>query len=76
MLRGVGRGSSCQIFSQEILDLDSIRNHNQLRITRIIECLRLLVSDDEADDFKSKTLELLEEGNEVNEVTLGFWRNA
>ena len=76
MLRAVGRGSNCQISSREILDSDSIRNHNQLRITRIIECLRLLVSDDEADDFKSKTLELLEEGNEVNEVTLGFWRNA
>ncbi len=52
------------------------RNHNQFRITRIIECLRLLVSDDEADAFKSNTFELLEEANEVNEVTLKFWENA
>ena len=26
-------------------------DHNQLRITRVIECLRLLVSDEEADNF-------------------------
>ena len=30
-------------------------DHNQLRITRVIECLRLLVGDDEADNFYHTT---------------------
>ena len=34
-------------------------NHNHLRITRIIECLRLLVSDEEANKFHKSTLKLL-----------------
>ena len=51
-------------------------DHNQLRITRIIECLRLLVSDEEADNFYNNVLELIEDNNHVNTRTLNFWSNA
>ncbi len=51
-------------------------NHNQLRITRVIESLRLLVSNVEADKFYQSVLELIEEDNKVNLDTLVFWKNA
>ena len=51
-------------------------DHNQLRITRVIECLRLLVSDEEADNFYNNVLELIEDNNQVNTRTLNFWSNA
>ena len=51
-------------------------NHNQLRITRAIESLRLLVSNEEADKFYQSVLELIEEDNRVNLDTLVFWKNA
>ena len=51
-------------------------NHNQLRITRVIECLRLLVSDEEADNFYDSVLELINDNNQVNVRTLNFWKNA
>ena len=51
-------------------------NHNQLRITRVIESLRLLVSNEDADNFYQSVLKLIEENNKVNEDTLFFWKNA
>ena len=51
-------------------------DHNQLRITRVIECLRLLVSDEEADNFYNNVLELIKDTNQVNKKTLNFWKNA
>ena len=51
-------------------------DHNQLRITRVIECLRLLVSDEEADNFYNNVLELIKDNNQVNKKTLNFWKNA
>ena len=51
-------------------------NHNQLRITRVIECLRLLVSDGEADNFYKNVLGLIKDNNQVNMRTLNFWKNA
>ncbi len=51
-------------------------DHNQLRITRVIECLRLLVSDEVADNFYNNVLELIEDNNQVNTRTLNFWSNA
>ena len=51
-------------------------DHNQWRITRVIECLRLLVSDEEADNFYISVLELIKDNNQVNKRTLGFWKNA
>ena len=38
-------------------------DHNQLRITRVIECLRLLVSDEAADNFHKNVLELIQNNN-------------
>ena len=51
-------------------------DHNQLRITRVIECLRLLVSDEKADNFYNNVLELIMNNNQVNSRTLTFWSNA
>jgi hypothetical protein len=50
-------------------------DHNQLRITRIIECLRLLVGDDEADNFYESIIELCKDKN-INKKTIEFWNNA
>ena len=50
-------------------------DHNQLRITRVIECLRLLVGDDEADNFYQSVLALCP-NSIVNKTTLEFWKNA
>ena len=50
-------------------------DHNQLRITRVIECLRLLVGNKEADAFYQSVIGLCS-GSNINETTLGFWKNA
>ena len=51
-------------------------DHNQLRITRVIECLRLLVSNEEADSFRKSVLSLLDPDNRISETTLDFWMTA
>ena len=51
-------------------------DHNQLRITRAIESLRLLVSNDEADSFRESVLSLLDPDNRISERTLDFWMTA
>ena len=51
-------------------------DHNQLRITRVIECLRLLVSNYEANLFYSHILKMLGTENNVNKSTLHFWSKA
>ena len=51
-------------------------NHNQLRITRVIECLRLLVSDSEADKFYQDVLSILGPDIKINEHTFKFWKEA
>ena len=51
-------------------------DHNQLRITRVIECLRLLVSENEADKFYEDVLEIVKDDNKINETSLNFWNNA
>ena len=51
-------------------------DHNQLRITRIIECLRLLISDEEADSFYSLILSMVGEETEINDITLDYWSKA
>ena len=50
-------------------------DHNQLRITRIIECLRLLVGNNEADAFYKSILALCL-NSIINKTTLEFWKNA
>ena len=52
-------------------------DHNHLRITRVIKSLRLLVSDEVADQFKSAILDLL--GGYISvigERSRGYWLNA
>ena len=49
------------------------QDHNHLRITRIIKCLRLIISDEEADNFYDDVLELLGNNNLINKRTLEFW---
>ena len=51
-------------------------NHNQLRITRVIECLRLVVSDFEADNFYKQIRLLFDEENQINKTSLDYWENA
>ena len=51
-------------------------DHNQLRITRVIECLRLLVSEEEADKFYENVLMIIEDDNRINKVSLNFWNKA
>ena len=50
-------------------------NHNLLRITRIIRCLRLFVLEDEAKDFYDKVYYV---GNKLNisSITLKYWKRA
>ena len=50
-------------------------NHNQLRITRVIECLRLIVGDKEADSFY-KLIKILTKNANLNKKTTEFWDNA
>ena len=54
----------------------SYSDHNQLRITRIIECLRLLISDDEADLFYSTILSMVGKKVNINVITLDYWSKA
>ena len=51
-------------------------DHNQLRITRVIECLRLLISEDEADKFYDDVLKIIKDDNKINQTSLNFWKNA
>ena len=51
-------------------------DHNQLRITRVIESLRLLVSDEAADEFYKAILRLVKDLTILNPTTLKFWEEA
>lgn len=51
-------------------------DHNQKRITRVIECLRLLVSNEEADKFYDNVMEIIKDNNKVSNRTLNFWEKA
>ena len=49
-------------------------NHNHLRITRVIKSLRLLASEDAADEFRDKVLALAGDNlNLVDYKARGFW---
>ncbi len=50
-------------------------NHNQLRITRIIECLRLLIDDESADKFYTSITDICDQ-TQINQKTLSYWKNA
>ncbi|MDC0551677.1 opioid growth factor receptor-related protein [Amylibacter sp.] len=51
-------------------------NHNHLRITRIIECLRLLIDDNKADKFYKDILTILGSDIKINKKTIKFWTEA
>ena len=42
----------------------------------MIECLRLLVSDDEANKFYEDVFEIIKDDNKINETSLNFWNKA
>lgn len=49
-------------------------NHNHLRVTRIIKSLRLLHSDQMADQFKQDVLAIIQKRQaRINPVTVAFW---
>ena len=52
-------------------------NHNHPRITRAIKSLRLLASDEAADEFRDKVLALAGDNlNLVDQKARGFWANS
>jgi hypothetical protein len=52
-------------------------NHNHLRITRAIKSLRLLTSDEAADEFRDKVLALAGDNlNLVDQKARGFWTSS
>ena len=63
-------------FLQRNMYWNRSHDHNHLRITRVIESLRLLVSDEEANTFYTNVLELINDNNKINMTTLNFWKNA
>ncbi|MDB2489444.1 opioid growth factor receptor-related protein [Gammaproteobacteria bacterium] len=50
-------------------------NHNQLRITRVIECLRLVVGQEEANSFYYSIISISNSFN-LDKSTVKHWRNA
>ena len=51
-------------------------NHNQLRITRVIKCLRLLVGDDAADYWRERVIAFFEDTSGIRDECLNFWMSA
>ena len=52
-------------------------DHNHLRITRIIKSLRLLASDEAADEFRDKVIALAgDKLNLVDQEARDFWASA
>ena len=50
-------------------------NHNQLRITRIIECLRLIVDDKSANEFYESIINICDP-TKIDKKALFYWENA
>jgi hypothetical protein len=54
-----------------------LRDHNHLRITRIVRSLRLLRGPDRATAFLAAILAMVDRaGGPISRETLGFWRAA
>ena len=52
-------------------------DHNQLRITRVIKSLRLLIGNKEADDFRQSIFDYLgEDVTLIGEKAKSFWNSA
>ena len=58
-------------------DFDTSYDHNHLRITRAIKSLRLLTSDQAADEFRDKVIALAGDNlNLVDQEARDFWASA
>lgn len=49
-------------------------NHNQLRITRVIKCLRLLVGDEAADHWRERVITFVGVTSSIPDESLAYWR--
>jgi hypothetical protein len=64
-------------FYRETDDWLTAYDHNHMRITRIIQSLRLLVSQEAAREFYATVLELqIAAGSPVNSRSLQYWKQA
>jgi hypothetical protein len=50
------------------------KDHNQKRIGRVIECLKLLVSHEESNNFRNSVLEILGDDAENIPGVVAFWK--
>ena len=61
-------------FFERTEEIFQYTNHNHLRVTRIIKSLRLLHSDQLADQFKQAVLAMIQaKGARINPITVAFW---
>ena len=61
-------------FFERTEEIFQYTNHNHLRVTRIIKSLRLLHSDQLANQFKQAVLAMIQaKGARINPVTVAFW---
>jgi len=64
-------------FFERTEEIFQYTNHNHLRVTRIIRSLRLLHSDQQAEQFKQAVLAMIQaRGARINPVTVAFWLEA
>ena len=64
-------------FFERTEEIFQYTNHNHLRVTRIIKSLRLLHSDQQAEQFKQAVLGIIQaRGARINPVTVAFWLEA
>jgi hypothetical protein len=64
-------------FFERTEDIFQYTSHNHLRVTRIIKSLRLLHSDQQAEQFKQAVLGMIQaRGARINPITVAFWLEA
>ncbi len=64
-------------FLERTEEIFQYTNHNHLRVTRIIKSLRLLHSDQRAEQFKQAVLAMIQaRGARINPITVAFWLEA
>ena len=64
-------------FFERTEEIFQYTNHNHLRVTRIIKSLRLLHSDQQAEQFKQAVLAMIQaRGARINPITVAFWLEA
>ena len=64
-------------FFERTEEIFQYTTHNHLRVTRIIKSLRLLHSDQQAEQFKQAVLGIIQaRGARINPVTVAFWLEA